>query len=221
MASRRRFDAIIPAKSFLTAKSRLSSLLSLDERELLSRTMLQDVLQACRDATCIGEIYVVTADATVSALAETSGARVVAEQREVGTDAAVRAGLCALGPSAEAALIFPSDIPDLTAAIVDRIAALTCRYGAVVVPAIRDGGTNALGLIPPDLFATGFGQDSCAKHLAAARLRGVEPHLLQIPGIGRDLDTADDVLAFIEKPRPTRTRLLLKRLGLPSRAVKA
>ena len=40
----------------------------------------------------------------------------------------------------------------------------------------------------------GFGEDSFRRHLSLARARGIEAMVAKLPGIGLDIDTADDVV---------------------------
>ena len=63
----------------------------------------------------------------------------------------------------------------------------------VLTPALRDGGTNILGLSPADLIAPAFGPDSFARHCALAR--DLHPAVIPLEGAGRDIDVPAD-LAF-------------------------
>jgi len=45
-----------------------------------------------------------------------------------------------------------------------------------------------------------FGPDSCARHAAEARRLGVRARLVRAAGLRADLDTAEDVPAFLARP---------------------
>ena len=67
---------------------------------------------------------------------------------------------------------------------------------------------------PPDVFPFRFGDDSFHPHLAAARAIGIEPGVVERAGIGLDIDTPDDLQAFVASPSDTRAyRLLAGKLG--------
>jgi 2-phospho-L-lactate guanylyltransferase (CobY/MobA/RfbA family) len=64
-----------------------------------------------------------------------------------------------------------------------------------------------------------FGEPSFANHLAAARAAGLSPRVLELPGIGLDVDAPDDLAALLERGPHTRSARLL--LGFPSGAPRA
>ena len=67
---------------------------------------------------------------------------------------------------ASAGVIAPSDIPFVTSAELGIVLAALEQTAVVLTPATRDGGTNILGLSPPDVIAPAFGPDSFARHCA-------------------------------------------------------
>src|SRR5262249_49778723 len=69
----------------------------------------------------------------------------------------------------------------------------------VVIAEAKDGGTNALLLRPPTVlqFAFATSRPSAAFHADHARKVGIEPVLMRRPGLARDIDTPDDLLALV------------------------
>jgi 2-phospho-L-lactate guanylyltransferase (CobY/MobA/RfbA family) len=59
-----------------------------------------------------------------------------------------------------------------------------------------------------------FGEPSFANHLIAARRGGLDPVVLQLPGLGLDIDAPEDLRALLESGRSTRSSDLLRALGV-------
>ena len=78
-------------------------------------------------------------------------------------------------------------------------------------------GSNCIAVTPPGLIPFSFGNDSFRPHLAAARARGVEPRILDLPGIGLDIDTPDDLRQLIARGGGTRTHAYLASSGIAAR----
>ena len=210
--------ACVPVKQFTGAKQRLAPLLSPEQREVLAATMLEDVLAALASATRIAGILVNTVDPRAAALAERYGARVISEGARDGHTGAVNGlGRALLATGNAALLTVPGDIPRVTAAEIDAVAA-SCHAAPsfTIVPAHDELGSNAVVCAPPFVVPLRFGDDSYFPHLLAARRHDVEPTVLRLPGIGLDIDHPVDLLAFMRaKPRrQTRTLRLLEEFGL-------
>ena len=62
---------------------------------------------------------------------------------------------------------------------------------------------------PADLVPLRFGGASFPPHLAAARARGIDPCVLDLPRIALDLDEPADLAAFLAAEAPCRARKLL------------
>lgn len=211
--------AVVPVKSFASAKQRLASLLSADERAGLARAMLQDVLDALVRSPCVAGTLVVTSDAEAAAIAIHAGASVVPDTPHGGLVPAVRvaAGLLASARCA-GMLVVPADVPLITPADVELIALGHRASPAVtLVRARSDGGTNALASSPPGALPICFGPESCDRHRVASLAEGIEPRLLSLPRLACDIDRPEDLLHFMEQPPTTRTHAYLADSGIASR----
>jgi 2-phospho-L-lactate guanylyltransferase (CobY/MobA/RfbA family) len=60
-------------------------------------------------------------------------------------------------------------------------------------------------------------QRSFQPHLAAGRTRGIEPRILDLPGIALDIDTPDDLRLLIARGGETRTHAYLDASGIAAR----
>jgi 2-phospho-L-lactate guanylyltransferase len=208
--------AAVPVKDLVNAKQRLVPALSPAERRALARAMLEDVLDAMV-AALPDAVIVVTTDDEVHALAESRHVPCWIEPANRGHTAAVAfAQREAVARGAERFLTIPGDVPCVTP---DEVATL-CRAldgpGVAFVPSRSGRGTNAALLAPPYAMALTFGEPSFDNHLAAARAAGLSPRVLQLPGIGLDVDAPDDLPVLLVRGGATRSGRLLR--GFPAAA---
>jgi 2-phospho-L-lactate guanylyltransferase len=164
------------------------------------------VLATLRQVEVLGPVVVVTPDAEVAAIAESCGARVLLESTAQGHSAAVMTGFAhATAHGAALALTLPADAPLVTPAEVARlIDAAGTEGGARVVltPSHDRDGTNAVLAAPPDaLFSLSFGPGSFARHLAAAGVTGLACRVVELAGLGMDVDEPRDLQALLALKR--------------------
>lgn len=211
--------AVLPVKSFQTAKTRLSPLLDATERRQLARLMFEDVLEAALKAERLAGVIVVTADDEVGGTAMRRGAAVLQEAEEAGTNAAVGLAVEALRRvPGSGMIVVPSDVPHVSAAVLDGVAhACATPHTIVLVPATRDGGTNLLASSPADLIETAFGPGSFERHRTNAAHAGVTAHVWVAGGLGLDLDRPDDLKHFLLRESGTVTHRWLQSSGIASR----
>lgn len=208
--------AIIPVKGFRRAKSRLVSCLGRARTSQLARAMLMDVLEVLSQSACFAGILVVTGDEDAAEIAERYGATVLLEPAEAGTNAAVRNGIThAVEIGAQACVVVHSDIPFLRNGELIAVMEGLSDAEVVMIPAHRDGGTNVLGLRPPDIIDTAFGQDSFARHLAFVDEVGAAVKVLRLSGAAHDIDTPIDLADTSRCGRHTQAVLEL----LPTRTI--
>jgi 2-phospho-L-lactate guanylyltransferase len=204
--------AIVPVKPLQIAKSRLSDLLTVPERRALVLAMLDDVLTALGAARGIERIGVISADTTVLARAAALGADGLLDTAgDLNAALADAAGhYAALGASAS--LIVHADVPLAAPAEIERLmAAQPERPSAVIAPS-RDGGTNALLASPPLALPFRFGAGSLARHVEAARERGLPIANVRSPGLELDVDRPDDLLLLAELDGETAAQRLAREL---------
>lgn len=206
-----RIAALVPVKRLDAAKSRLRPLAGEAGGEL-ARAMLEDVLDALAAVPGLSQRAVVTGDADVAGVAEAAGATALIEP-DTGLNASLDAAAQRL--DADALLVVLGDVAgaraDDLAALLDALRALGGR-GVVLAPS-SDGGTAALLRAPPDTIAAAFGPDSAARHRAAAQAAGVPLRELKLASLSVDLDSPEDVDAFLATSGGgRRTRTLLEHL---------
>src|SRR6202035_4154667 len=156
--------AVLPVKAPINAKQRLKGFLSPPQREALARLMFEEVFSALCTVRGLDRIIVATSDRAIADHASHSGATVFEEQEQRGhshsADAAARR---AMSMGALTVLLAPIDVPLVTAAEIEELAANT-RRGVVIVPSSDGTGTNALVRTPPDVIESRFGPGSFEAH---------------------------------------------------------
>jgi 2-phospho-L-lactate guanylyltransferase len=211
--------AVLPVKTFRHAKQRLAGILAAQERAELARAMAEDVLRALAASPDLAGILLVTGDPEARRLAARHGARVLLEGEERGHTAASSLAARTLAQERAAGMVqVPADIPLVTPG---DVAALLPGHGEVpsivLAPARDERGTNAVSCSPADAMPLRFGGDSFIAHRRRARAQGIEPRIVRRPGLALDLDTPDDLAAFLAAPSLTRAYAYLADRGVAGR----
>lgn len=202
---------VVPVKATTHAKQRLARALPAELRRVLALAMLEDVLGALTTTPGLAGSAVVTIDRAAASLASRFGVRVIAIEADAGYAAAVAYGVQVLaGEGASSVLTLPADVPLVTPHEIGQVLkAHPPSPACTIVPAHHRRGTNAMLCSPPAAVPFRFGDDSFAAHLRAARDAGITPTVLDLPGIGLDLDEPEDLAAFVRRPSATQTFALL------------
>lgn len=208
--------AVVPIKSGAQVKSRLSDVLSADERRGLAMAMAGDVLDVLAQVKALDRRLVITGDEEAGALAVATGAWVMPEPEPVGYRDAAQAAVAELGDEgADSVLCLPADLPLLAPEDVQAVLdALRPAPSVVLAPSRDEGGTNAIAMAPPDLLGLMFGPDSFRRHCGEAKKAGLNPTVLRRPGLALDIDTVDDLRWLIAQGARGRTGAYLERSGI-------
>jgi 2-phospho-L-lactate guanylyltransferase len=169
--------------------------------------MLRDVLEATSKAKNLAGILVVTSEGEAMGLAKQFGAEVLVEKTSCGLNAAIkRAGNLLTDKNYAGMIIIPGDVPLVQSTEIDDIIANHGTAPAVsIAPAWDQGGTNAMVSTPADVIDLCFGVDSYNAHIEAAKRAGLDPETINAPGLELDIDTPDDITAFLKYASQTRT----------------
>jgi 2-phospho-L-lactate guanylyltransferase len=212
-----RTAAILPVKSFGTAKQRLSSLLGAGSRQALAQAMFQDVLASLGRVEGVDQIVIVASEPSVEFAAEQQIV-VLEDGAQSGQSEATLIGIdWAVAARFERVLLVPGDTPLLAADELDALLAAADETAVVIVPDRHGTGTNGLLLRPPTAIEPSFGPGSLERHVAAAHEAGVTSRVERVPSLVFDVDTSEDlavVAAAIERRRAVapRTRGALRQL---------
>jgi 2-phospho-L-lactate guanylyltransferase len=202
---------VVPVKDRLSAKQRLSSALTPQQRQQLALAMLGDVLATLTAVSELAGVLVVTVDPQATLLARRYGARISTAGACDGHTGAVRAAAHALSAEGLGMLELPADIPLVTPGdISDLLGGHGDAPAFTIAPARDERGSNAILCSPADAVPLQFGDDSFRPHLAAAQARGIAPVIIRNPRIGLDLDGPDDLALFQKTPSSTCAYALLQ-----------
>lgn len=191
---RLRVVASLPVRSLRDGKRRLGHRLSSEERRNLIMQLLIHVGSALWASDLVDAIALISGDDEVLGLAGEHGL-VPVREAEPGLNAALRTGgAYAAAAGADAHLMVLPDLPLLQAADIQAVlAAIPASAGIVICPDRWGTGTNMLLLRPCDTIQPAFGANSFARHLALARVAGIEVRVVERPGISWDVDTPADL----------------------------
>ena len=216
---------LLPVKEFDRAKRRLAGFLSPPERALLARAMFDDAWEVLREAVgrqqallrqgfrgqALERLLVVSAEPYVIARCRAEGVACLEEKASsTHSDSVRRATHWAMGLGVTSLLSVPIDTPAMTAEELLTLLELARRYSVVIVPSADGSGTNALLRTPPDAIAPRFGPGSCRLHIEEAERNGLDWLVHRSPGLLADIDTLEDVEAFLSMERKGRTWALLQ-----------
>jgi 2-phospho-L-lactate guanylyltransferase len=201
--------AIVPVKRFENAKTRLSSILDMDERIRLSLLMLEDTLQTLSVVHLLTQVITVSADKSVEEIAVKYGANFLLEEKERGVNSAVALAnsYCMKKKAADATMVIPHDLPLLDSTDISKACELAQNESRCIVicPSLRYDGTNMLLRKPPSIIATFYDADSYNMHIKAAIQVGIPVKRLFSKAIMHDIDTPEDALEIIKEETVTAT----------------
>lgn len=202
-------SAVVPIKSFASAKTRLGGKLDAAQRASLARASAIRVLTAMSLCSVIDQRIAVVEDEETAFLARNHLFVTLLRPDLWGQSAAVDAGFeHARRAGAETVLTVSADVPLTRAQDID---ALLKPGGPVLVMVsnLEGEGTNALRLSPAQPFRLHFGPGSLEQHRREAAQVGLRVTVLDNPRLRIDIDTPDDLDA-LEKSGPDGRKVLVE-----------
>ena len=194
---------IIPVKTFSKAKTRLN--LSSNQRDVLCRIMLEEVVGTISNAKNIDKIIVVSKDDEALKLCKKFGVEEIFDHDESGVNHAVSLADNYLENSEyDASIVFPQDIPFIQSEDIDNLIKFQKSPQTVlVVPSRRFDGTNALLRMPVNLMKTHYDEDSYKIHLEVGKSLTSNTSLIFLRRIMLDIDNQEDLeFLFLENDKP-------------------
>ena len=185
--------ALVPAKSFRHSKTRLSGVLSAQERAELAEAMFRRTVDQLSALPTVDGVVVTTECPVVSSTAKRLGCEIVCSREPHPALGKIIDGGIRQLPRQSHVIVMMSNLPRLTA---DDLTALTEQLDHADVTLCPDrmrDGTNVLGLRAGVRFPTRFGNHrSFALHRNLARRLGHRVRELVRPGLAFDLDGPAD-----------------------------
>jgi 2-phospho-L-lactate guanylyltransferase len=202
---------LIPVKSLTTAKQRLASVLDQERRSQLAEAMLRDVMMAAAGLLGRIDVALVTGDARARALAAEFGFVVIDDSRNESETAAIEMATAWCEQRGyDTTVVVPGDIPLITSGELQRVLDAAPAEGAVFVPAYDRRGSNCILRRPAAIIPLRFGNDSFLPHCEAMRKTGRELVVLEMPGIGLDVDNPHELELLLQREGSTNAQRLLR-----------
>jgi 2-phospho-L-lactate guanylyltransferase len=209
---------IIPVKRLDNAKSRLSSILTDDERKHFCLKMLEDVLETVNFTKHPHETVVISKDPTVSKIAKNFEVAYLKE-RKTGLNKAVSEAVdWCVEMGAASVLVLPADIPSVMPTELERIFTLGEKASMVISSSRNGKGTNALLLTPPNVSPTFYGPHSFQRHIKEAKKLKISCRRYRSPGLALDIDTIEDLTYFVSlRAKETYAYKLLEKIEVANK----
>ena len=188
-----KYNALIPVKSLMTAKSRLASSFTQHQRERLVLDMFHHVLCVLSDSELFEKVSVVSSDELVLEKAYVWGAQPVIEEYQGHNQALHAAALREISEGVTTLLTISADLPLLTTQEIRCFYEQSLQHDVVLAPS-RDGtGTNAIMVRPPLVVPYVFGPGSLQNYVEAAKQKHLTYSKFHSIGLALDIDTIDDL----------------------------
>ncbi|MDD3885196.1 MAG: 2-phospho-L-lactate guanylyltransferase [Gallionella sp.] len=218
---------VLPAKNFFNAKQRLAGLLTPQERRNLFQAMLEDVLSVLSAHPLIQGVVLVSDDPVAKLLAQQYQVECLNESSllAIGLNAVVQAAVKVLAMRGiHEVMVIHGDLPLISFAEITELITThrkATRPALTLAPDRHREGTNCLICTPATAINYCYGNLSLSKHLHEGAKIGASVQLVDLPGVGFDIDWPDDVLTLINRPDLTAARhtsSYLKNSGIVVRA---
>jgi 2-phospho-L-lactate guanylyltransferase len=188
-------------KNFESGKSRLASLLTVEERVKLSELFLDYTLNTLTNTSAISNVVVVSSDKRAEGIAKIHNAKFLQEKKNQGVNAAVALADVYISEYAvDATIVIPQDLPLLLPEDIERICTSAQEHEKclVICPSLRFDGSNALLRRPPLLITTNYDNDSYNVHIKKAKASNAIIKIIKTKRIMIDIDTVEDVINLIK-----------------------
>ncbi len=191
--------AIIPVKPLIYAKSRLTPVLSPDQRFELAQAMFRHVLAVTTTIQQVTGVLVISRDTKALAIAREMGAKTLQEGAMSNLNPALlRATMVVKSWRADAVLVLPADLPFINAEDLRAMIALATDRSLVIATDRNRDGTNALMIRPPLAIEYDYGGGSYQRHVRMARAAGLQVREFQSDRLSLDIDVPEDLREYQE-----------------------
>jgi 2-phospho-L-lactate/phosphoenolpyruvate guanylyltransferase len=208
---------LIPVKNLTNAKQRLAEVLDQSQRALLAEAMLRDVMSAASGVTDRLDVFLVTGDLRARAIAAEFHFGVIEDTCNESETAAIEmATAWCERQQYDTTVVVPGDIPMITSAELHPVLDAAPTEGAVFVPAYDRRGSNCILRRPASIIPLRFGNDSFLPHCEAMKKTGKPLIVLEMPGIGLDIDNPHELELLVRRPGDTEAQQLLRSWGIAS-----
>ena len=193
----KKIAAVIPMKNLHFAKSRLSTILTLQQRKNLIFFLLDITTKALKESRLITEIIVVSSDKTIENFSFENRLKFIKEDSDSGVNnAVILADRYCIDNDIGANIVIPHDLPFISAKEIDQICTISEKYPKCIIicPSKRFDGTNILFRKPPNVIKTFYDDNSYMNHLKEAQKHNIPIESLELDNLMFDIDTREDLI---------------------------
>jgi 2-phospho-L-lactate/phosphoenolpyruvate guanylyltransferase len=201
----------IPVKDLSNAKQRLGAALDQSRRSQLAEAMLRDVMLAAAGVRSRVDVALITGDRRAKELAAEFAFLVIEDTRNESETAAIEmATAWAEAQGYDTTIVIPGDIPLARAEELHQVLDAAPEQGAVFVPAYDRRGSNCILRRPASIIGLHFGNDSFIPHCETMQRTGKPLIILEMPGIGLDIDNPHELELLLTREGDTNAQRLLR-----------
>ena len=193
----KKIAAVIPMKNLNFAKSRLSTILTWQQRKNLIFFLLDITTKALKESRLITEIIVVSSDKTIENFSFENRLKFIKEDSDSGVNnAVILADRYCINNNIDANIVIPHDLPFISAKEIDQICNNSEKYPKCIIicPSKRFDGTNILFRKPPNVIKTFYDDNSYMNHLKEAQKHNIPIESLELDNLMFDIDTREDLI---------------------------
>ena len=185
--------AVVPVKGLAESKTRISKFLYPEDRKILVKALLEDVLTAVVHADIFSSIIVISPDESIANETQRHETVFVKQNGSGLNLAAEQAIRIALKQDAQTVTLILADIPLAEPRDFVELFKLGSQEPKLVMAPSLKGGTNVMTISPPGALHPAYGRWSYAKHLRAAQKKKLNAYSLSNPRVSFDIDTINDL----------------------------
>jgi 2-phospho-L-lactate guanylyltransferase len=196
MKKKKKIAAIIPMKNLHFAKSRLSTILTLQQRKNLAFFLLNTTIKTLKESRLITEIIVVSSDKTIEKFSFENSLKFIKDSDDGINNAVILADRYCINNDIDANIVIPHDLPFISANEIDQICNISEKYPKCIIicPSKRFDGTNILFRKPPNVIRTFYDDNSYINHLKEAQKLHIPIESLDLDNLMFDIDTKEDLI---------------------------
>jgi 2-phospho-L-lactate guanylyltransferase len=189
---------VVPVKPLRRSKSKLTNVLSEDERTLLNFQMYENTLKVLTQIKVPHQVLVVSKDSSVLSLARSFKAKTLQEDGESGLNLALKKSIQVIKAySAQKVMVLPADLPFLNQEDLEGVMKYEVDAPFMLIsPDRKLSGTNLLYISPPDLIEFSFGPGSFERHVRQAQAHNATIEVRKFSGSDLDIDSPEDLELF-------------------------
>ena len=176
--------------------------------------MLRDVLTAAAGVADRLDVFLVTGDPSAQAVAREFKFGVIEDRRNESETAAIEMATAWCEEHGyDTTVVIPGDVPLVTSAELNAVLDAAPPEGALFVPAYDRRGSNCIVRRPANVIPLRFGNDSFLPHCEAMRKTRKPLVILELPGIGLDIDQPHELDLLLQREGDTHAQRLLRAWG--------